>query len=82
MDPSAHDWPPHARELRHLAHREGPVPVGGGEVLGHLGVHPEVLHQSDEHGGRPGVRALQQQPVRPRLALGVKSHTTSRSLNS
>ena len=27
-----------------LADREGPVPVGGGQVLGHLRVHSQVLH--------------------------------------
>ena len=57
----AHHRPPPARELRHLAHRESPVPVGGWEVLGHLSVNPEVLDQSDEHGGGPGVSPLQQQ---------------------
>ena len=46
--PPAHDGPPHASQLRHLADREGPVPVSGGEVLRHLGVHPEVLDQPDD----------------------------------
>ena len=49
MYPPAYNGPPHTSQLRHLADREGPVPIGGGEVLGYLGVHPKVLHQPDDN---------------------------------
>ena len=56
-------------ETRQLADREGSITVGCGEVLGHRGVHAEVLHQPDEQGGLPGVPAFQGKSVRPAWAF-------------
>ena len=66
VQPLSHNGPPLARQLGKLPHAERPVPVSLREVHGHLRVEPHVLHQPDEHGRRPGVRAFQQEAVSAR----------------
>jgi hypothetical protein len=35
------------QETPSLAHREGSVPVGGGQVLGHLRIHSQILNREN-----------------------------------
>jgi len=58
VDTVADDGPALAGQRGHLGHGEGAVAVRLGQVLGHLALESEVLHQADVHGRGPALSAL------------------------